>query len=71
MSALNDLMSNYQHVIDEIEVKMGSKGVFDVKVDDTMIYSKHETGRHAEEGEVLALFRQHVGEDVPTYPDSK
>ena len=64
-------MSNYQHIIDDIEIKMGSKGVFDVKVDGTMIYSKHETGRHAEDGEVLKLFTQHVGEDVPTYPQSK
>lgn len=64
-------MSNYQHIINEIVVKTGGKGVFDVKVDDTLIYSKHETGRHAEEGEVLSLFRAHVGEDVPTYPQSK
>ena len=71
MSALNDIMSNYQHIIDNIEVKMGTKGVFDVKVDGTMIYSKHETGRHAEEGEVLTPFTQHVGADVPTYPQSK
>ncbi len=71
MSALNDLMANYQHIIDEITVKTGTKGVFDVKVDDTMIYSKHDTGRHAEEGEVLELFKQHIGPDVQTYPDSK
>lgn len=71
MSALNDLMANYQHIIDEVTVKMGTKGVFDVKVDGKLIYSKHETGRHAEDGEVLELFKQHVGPDVETYPQSK
>ena len=32
----------------------GSGGVFDVKLDGKMIYSKHETGRFPEHDEVLA-----------------
>lgn len=40
---------------------MGSKGVFDVTVDGQLIYSKQETGRHADDGEVLALFTDMVG----------
>ncbi len=47
----------------------GSKGVFDVVVDGTTIYSKHETGRHAEPGEVLQRFTEHIGTDVPRYKD--
>jgi selenoprotein W-related protein len=46
---------------------MGSKGVFDVDVDGTLLYSKHQTGRHAEDGEVLQLFRALVGPDVSEY----
>ncbi len=46
---------------------MGSKGVFDVVVDGRTLYSKHETGRHAEPGEVLALFREHYATDVTPY----
>ena len=61
MSAVSDLLSNYQHVIDDLRVVMGSKGVFDVTVDGEMLYSKHATGRHAEDGEVLALFTELVG----------
>ena len=45
----------------------GENGVFDVVVDDAIIYSKAETGRHAEPGEVLDLFAVHVGPDVPRY----
>ena len=67
MSAVKDLLSNYQHVIDDLTVVTGQKGVFDVKVDGEMLYSKHETGRHAEPGEVLARFTELVGPDVPRY----
>ncbi len=67
MSAVNDLLSNYQHVIDDLTVVTGDKGVFDVMVDGEMLYSKHETGRHAEPGEVLGLFAALVGPDVPRY----
>lgn len=71
MSAIQDILTQYQHIIEDVVIKTGGKGVFDVKVDDTLIYSKHQTGRHAEPGEVLSLFREHVGPDVPTYPQSK
>jgi len=60
-------MHNYQHVIDELDIVTGKNGVFDVEVDGTLIYSKKATGRHAEPGEVLELFRTHIGRDVPEY----
>ena len=66
MSATADLLSNYQHVIDSLTLVMGEKGVYDVKVDGDLIYSKHETGRHAEPGEVLELFEKIVG-DIKRY----
>ena len=68
MSAVKDLLSNYQHVIDDLRLITGSKGVFDVTVDGEMLYSKHETGRHAEDGEVLALFTDLVG-SIARYGD--
>lgn len=67
MSAAHDLLRHYQHVIAELTLVTGSKGIFDVEVDGTLIYSKHETRRHAEPGEVLKLFREHIGPDVPEY----
>jgi predicted Rdx family selenoprotein len=66
VSATSDLLSNYQHVIGSLTVTTGSKGVFDVKVDGELIYSKAEAGRHAEPGEVLELFTALVG-DTPRY----
>ncbi len=67
MSATADLLANYQHVIDELTLKMGGSGVFDVVVNDAMLYSKAETGRHAEPGEVLGLFKELIGPDVAVY----
>ena len=67
MSAASDLLSNYQNVITDLHLVMGDTGVFDVTVDGNLIYSKAETGRHAEDGEVLALFADLMGPDVPRY----
>lgn len=67
MGAARDILSRYQHIVRSLEFKTGSKGVFDVTVDGTLIYSKAETGRHAEPGEVLALFTERYGQGVPLY----
>lgn len=67
MSATQDLLANYQHVIEDLRLVTGTKGVFDVVVDGTTLYSKGETGRHANDGEVLKLFAEHVGPDVRRY----
>jgi len=66
VSAVSDLLTNYQHVITDLRLITGGSGVFDVTVDGEMIYSKKETGRHAEDGEVLALFSELVG-DIKRY----
>ena len=68
MSAAADLLHDYQHVIDELTLVTGSKGVFDVEVDGELIYSKHQTGRHAEPGEVLGRFREQIVPDAAVYP---
>jgi predicted Rdx family selenoprotein len=67
VSAVNDLLSTYQHVIESLTLVTGSKGIFDVEVDGEMLYSKGATGRHAEPGEVLQLFRDRYAADVTPY----
>jgi len=67
VSAVRDLLSNYQHVINDLRLITGSKGVYDVRVDGELVYSKDETDRHAEDGEVLEIFRKIVGPDVPVF----
>ena len=64
MSAASDILYNYQHIVEALTLTTGEKGVFDVTVDGDLIYSKHETGRHADPGEVLEIFTEKYGQHV-------
>ncbi len=66
---MSDLLTDYQHVIDDLRLVTGDNGAFEVVVDGELVYSKHATGRHAEPGEVLEIFRSLVGPDIPVYAD--
>ena len=63
------LLGDYQHVIDDLKLIPGGGGVFEIMVNDELMFSKKSLGRHAEEGEVLGLFEQKVGPDVPKFND--
>ena len=67
MRAVEDLLHDYQHVIDKLTVITASGGVFDVEVDGKLLFSKNAEGRHADEGEVLARFREQIVPDVEVY----
>jgi|TARA_B100000959_G_scaffold282013_1_gene347491 selenoprotein W-related protein len=67
VSTARDLLTNYQHVISDLRLVTGSNGIYDVRVDGELIYSKDENGRHAEDGEVLEIFKEIVGPDVATF----
>jgi predicted Rdx family selenoprotein len=64
---VGELLHDYQHVIEDLRVVPGSKGIFDIVVDGRVLFSKHAVGRHAEPGEVVAKFRALVGPDVSIY----
>jgi selenoprotein W-related protein len=42
----------------EAELIRGTNGVFDVVVDDQLIFSKHDSGRFPDDGEVEARIRR-------------
>ncbi|MCB8975895.1 MAG: hypothetical protein H6657_00510 [Ardenticatenaceae bacterium] len=65
-----DILSNYQHIIETFTFITGSKGAFEFKVNDEVLYSKKQLGRHAEPGEVLELFQELIGPDVEPYPQN-
>ena len=67
MSAVADLLRDYQHVIEDLRLVTGSKGVFDVRVDGELIFSKHEVKRHAKPGEVHRLFAAHIDPEIEIY----
>ena len=68
LATAGELIKNYQHVIDELTFKMGSKGVFEVKAGGEVLFSKKALGRHPRPGEVLQAFQELIGPEVPTYP---
>jgi len=41
----------------EITLREGSKGIFDVKKDGKLIFSKYQTGRFPHAGEINSLLR--------------
>lgn len=66
----DEILSNYQHIIESFTFITGSKGAFEFMVNDQLLYSKKGLGRHAEPGEVFAIFQELVGPDVEVYPQS-
>ena len=67
MRTAEDILTNYQHIIETLTFTTGSKGVFDVTVDGEVLYSKHASGRHADAGEVLDLFTNGPAKGVTRY----
>lgn len=67
----DELLSNYQHIIKNLNLITGSRGAFEVRINDDLVFSKKTMQkRHAEPGEILAIFAEILGPDVPTYPES-
>ena len=65
---VDEILDDYQHVIEDFRLIMGSGGSFEFRVDGELIYSKKTMQRrHAEPGEILEMFREIVGPDVPVY----
>ncbi len=52
----------YANVISDIELIESKGGAFEIKVDGNLIYSKLETGRHADPPEILSLFKAYIEE---------
>jgi selenoprotein W-related protein len=59
---MDELLKHYEHVIEEIKIVPSDDGRFEVTVNGQLLYSKLQTHRHAEPGEVLGLVRKLVGE---------
>jgi len=62
VSLTDELLKNYEHVIETIMLVPSEGGRFEVTVNGQLLYSKLATHRHAEPGEVLGLVRKIVGE---------
>lgn len=60
MGLVNELLRNFESEIESVSLLPSLGGRFEVTVNDALVYSKLQTGRHPEPGEVLGLVRQFV-----------
>ena len=59
---MDELLKNYEHVIETITLVPSDSGKFEVSVNGDLLFSKKKLSRHAEPGEVLGLVSKLVGE---------
>jgi len=62
VSLTDEILKNYEHVIETITLVPSEGGRFEVTVNGQLLYSKLQLHRHAEPGEVLGLVKKIVGE---------
>jgi selenoprotein W-related protein len=62
VSLAEELLKNYEHLIESLALVPSDGGKFEVTANGTLLYSKVQTSRHAEAGEILGLVRKLVGE---------
>ena len=58
VSTIEDILEIYGQKVKSINLIPGSGGVFEFYLNDELLYSKLETGRHTEEGEILGLIEK-------------
>lgn len=60
MSLAADLLKNFEPEIETLSLAPSDGGRFEVTVNDKLVYSKLQTGRHAEPGEVVGLVKKSI-----------
>lgn len=60
MSLADELLKNYEHVIESVALIPSDGGRFEVGVNGGVVYSKLEKKRHAEAGEILTIIAKMV-----------
>lgn len=58
MSLANELLKEFEYDLQGLTLVPSDGGKFEVSVNDRLVYSKLQTHRHAEPGEVLGLVRR-------------
>tara|TARA_B100000686_G_scaffold315489_1_gene362464 strand:- start:93 stop:275 length:183 start_codon:yes stop_codon:yes gene_type:complete len=56
----HELIASYQHDMTSLSLIPGDKGIFDVTVNGTLIFSKHATGRFPESGEISSALQETI-----------
>jgi selenoprotein W-related protein len=56
----NDLLKQFEHVVEAVTLIPSDGGRFEVTVNQKLIYSKLQTKRHANEGEIVGLVNKMI-----------
>ena len=60
MGLANELLKEFEYDVENLILVPSDRGKFEVTVGDELVYSKLQTKRHAEPGEVLGLVRKAI-----------
>jgi len=60
VSLADELLKGYEHVIESVAMVPSDGGRFEVSVNGQLVYSKLETKRHAQAGEILNIISKMV-----------
>ena len=60
----DELLQGWAPIIETVELIPSSSGRFEVTVDDDLVFSKAQLGRHAEPDEVAAIVRERWGPEI-------
>jgi len=55
--AATSIIKNFQNSIDHLVLITGTKGIFDVKINDELVFSKNQIKRFPEEGELINIIK--------------
>jgi len=58
---IGELLNNFEAEIGSITLVPSEGGAFEVTVNEKLVYSKMQTGRHPDTGEVVNLVRKMLG----------
>ena len=59
------MIAGWGGVLRVLEIVPGTGGVFDVHVDDDLLFTKSMIGHYPEPDEVLPLLRERIGGELP------
>jgi selenoprotein W-related protein len=60
VSLANELLNHFEPEIESITLIPSNGSRFEVTVNNTLLYSKLQTGRHANPGEILGLVKEFI-----------
>jgi selenoprotein W-related protein len=57
------VLERWEDIIEAVEVVPGTGGIFDVHVNDTLVFAKSMLGRYPQPDEVIPLLNEHLTPD--------